>query len=107
MARPVANPDSGAVSGVTFRDTAYKSRQIVLDDGQVLAGLRHNAFVSGHHQQYRVHTRGPSYHLADEPLVSRDVNNADNAPLSWLVVVGLVKFRVSEIIAPAMSSAIC
>ena len=35
MARPVANPDSGAVSGVTFRDTAYKSRQIVLDDGQV------------------------------------------------------------------------
>ena len=35
MARPVANPDSGAVSGVTFRDTAYKSRQIILDDGRV------------------------------------------------------------------------
>ncbi|MCG9083939.1 hypothetical protein [Laribacter hongkongensis] len=31
MAKPENKPDAG----VTFRDTAYKSRQIILDDGRV------------------------------------------------------------------------
>lgn len=35
MAKPENKPDTGTAAGVTFRDTAYKSRQIILDDGRV------------------------------------------------------------------------
>ncbi len=40
------------------------------DDRQVLAGLRHQAVVGGHHQQHAIDAAGAGQHVVDEALVA-------------------------------------
>src|SRR5213078_194297 len=47
-----------------------------LDDGEVLLGLRHEPLVGRHHEQGDVDAGRTCQHVADEPLVSRDVYDA-------------------------------
>jgi len=50
-----------------------------LDDGQVFAGLRHDAIVSGDHQQHAVDAAGAGQHVVYETLVARHVDKAGEA----------------------------
>ncbi|MNJ28579.1 hypothetical protein D3C77_231200 [compost metagenome] len=47
-----------------------------LDNGQVLAGLRHHPVISGDHQDHQVDSLGPGEHVVDKSLVSRYVDEA-------------------------------
>ena len=47
------------------------------EDIEVFAGLRHDAVVSGHHQDDAVHAAGPGDHRLDEVLMPRHVDDAD------------------------------
>ena len=46
-------------------------------DIHVLSGLRHNAFVSGDDQQYKVDAADACQHIFDKFLMAGDVDNAD------------------------------
>ena len=46
------------------------------EDVQVLAGLRHHAFVRGDHQQHQVDPGGAGEHVSDEALVTGHVHEA-------------------------------
>ena len=50
-----------------------------LQDGQMLAGLGHDALVGGDDQEHGVYSGGPRHHLTDEALVSGDVDDTDDA----------------------------
>ncbi len=50
-----------------------------LDDGQVLASLRHHAIVSGDHQQHAIDAAGAGQHVVYETLVARHVDKAGEA----------------------------
>ena len=51
-----------------------------VDDREVLARLRHDAVVGGDHEQHDVDAGGAGDHLAHEPLVAGDVDDAHRAP---------------------------
>src|SRR5262249_28147118 len=51
-----------------------------VDDLEVLDGLRHHAFIGGHHEQYGVQAVDARQHVADEAGMARDVDDADQAP---------------------------
>ena len=46
-------------------------------DGQVLSGLRHHAFIGRDDEQCEIDAGGARKHCADERFVSRDVNDPD------------------------------
>ena len=48
-----------------------------VDDGQVLAGLRHHGLVRGDDEQGEVYAADAGQHVVDEPLVARNVDDAD------------------------------
>jgi hypothetical protein len=48
-----------------------------LHDGEMLAGLGHDALVGGHDQQHQVQARCACQHVANEPLVARHVHDAE------------------------------
>ena len=52
-----------------------------LADVEVLAGLRHHAFVGGDHQADQVEPGGARDHRLDEPLVARNIDHRDAATL--------------------------
>ncbi len=47
-----------------------------LDDGEVLLGLRHDALISGDHEQGDVDAGRAGQHVLDETLVARHVHDA-------------------------------
>ena len=48
-----------------------------LENREVLARLRHDAFVGGHHDEREIDARGAGDHRPNERLVARDVDDAD------------------------------
>ena len=50
-----------------------------VEDLQVLLGLRLPSFVGGHDEQHQRHGSDAGEHVADEPFVARDVDEADLA----------------------------
>jgi hypothetical protein len=50
-----------------------------IDDGEVLLGLRLPSLVGRHHEQDQPHGADAGEHVADEPLVAGDVDEADLA----------------------------
>ncbi len=52
------------------------------DDRQVLAGLRHQAVVGGHHQQHAIDAAGAGQHVVDEALVAGHVDEAGGAAVA-------------------------
>jgi hypothetical protein len=48
----------------------------------VLAGLRFDPLVGGDHQQYQVDATYARKHVAHEPLVARDIDEAQTKRLS-------------------------
>ena len=59
-------------------DPARHAQQ--LDDREVLAGLRHHAFVGGDHEQHEVDAARPGEHVLHEPLVAGHIDDADSDP---------------------------
>ena len=57
-------------------DTAGDAEQI--DDGEMLAGLRHDAVVGGDHQQHEIDAGGAGQHVVDEFFVARHVDEAEH-----------------------------
>ena len=57
-------------------DAAGDAEQI--DDGEMLAGLRHDAVVGGDHQQHEIDAGGAGQHVVDEFLVPRHVDEAEH-----------------------------
>ena len=53
-----------------------------LDDGQVLAGLRHHAVVCGDDQQHAVDTAGPGEHVVHEAFMTGDIDEAGQVGLT-------------------------
>jgi hypothetical protein len=51
-----------------------------LADVQVLARLRHDAFIGGDDQQHHIHAAGAGDHGLQEPLVARDVDQPEAPP---------------------------
>ena len=51
-----------------------------IEDGQVLGGLRHGAFVGGDDEQRGVDAADTGQHVLDEALVAGDVDDADVCP---------------------------
>ncbi len=62
---------------VSDHDAALDAEQI--EDGQVLAGLGHHAFVGGDDQQGQVDAADAGQHVLDEALVAGHVDDADLA----------------------------
>ena len=50
-----------------------------VEDGQVFAGLRHNAFVGGDDEEGEVDGADAGQHIFDEAFVAGDVDDADFA----------------------------
>ncbi len=57
-------------------DAAGDAEQV--DDGEMLAGLRHDAVVGGDHQQHEIDAGGAGQHVVDEFLVPRHVDEAEH-----------------------------
>ena len=57
-------------------DAALDAEQI--DDGEMLAGLRHDAVVGRDHQQHEIDAGGAGQHVVDEFLVTRHVDEAEH-----------------------------
>src|SRR5207245_8348895 len=47
------------------------------EDREVLPGLRHDALIGGYDEQHRVDAADPREHVADEVLMTRDVDETD------------------------------
>ena len=57
-------------------DAAGDAEQV--DDGEMLAGLRHDAVVGGDHQQHEIDAGGAGQHVVDEFLVAGHVDEAEH-----------------------------
>ena len=73
-----------------------------IKDGEVLRRLRHRPLVGGNDQQRRVDPPDPGQHVLDEPLVTRNIDDADLA--APRIEANQAKPR-SIVIARAFSSA--
>jgi hypothetical protein len=47
------------------------------EDGEVLAGLRHDSFVGRDDEERQVNTRGAGHHGSHEGLMTRHIHDAD------------------------------
>ena len=47
----------------------------------MLAGLRHGTVVRRHHEEHEVDAGGACEHVVNQPLVARDVDEAENGPV--------------------------
>ena len=52
----------------------------------MLARLGHDALVGGHDEHHQVDARGAGEHVLDEPLMARDINDANTRPIGHVQV---------------------
>ncbi len=78
----VANlPHARFIDAVDFRDHGGAARDVQqVENVEVLDGLRHHAVVGGHHQQREIDAAHAGEHVADEALVTGNVDEADQLP---------------------------
>ncbi len=76
--------------GLGDGDNAPRNAQEI-DDGEVLARLRHNAVIGGDHQEHDIDAGRARHHLAHELLMTRYVDDAHTAP------AGQIELRESKL----------
>ena len=66
--------------GLGQHDNAARQAEQI-QDGEMLAGLRHDAVVGGDHQQHEIDAGRARQHVVHQLLVARHVDEADDLPI--------------------------
>ena len=74
----------GAINLRQCNDAAFDADQI--NDGQMLAGLRHDAIVGRHNQDNEVDANGAGQHVVNELFVAGHVEKADRGGIGEMLI---------------------